>query len=246
MTSYNINPSRQEALLNAAAAQDAKRYGLGHRPPADSLASAAQAVADINEKLDVPPSRMTRKEEARLEGAAAQDALRVQAEKGKYINVDVNPLSLSKDEAIQIQSEEHRMRVYSLGYPPPAGSLAAQTQSLTDRLENASTQPMTKDIASDLMSLEHHGMGYTPSGSIAAEAQSKADKNENDGGNRTMNPAVMRVAMGAPVSKGIAAKVMAEENAKLGEVPRGSIAAQAQAAADKNVMDGGNRGVYDD
>lgn len=39
-------------------------------------------------------------------------------------------------------------------------------------------------------------------GSIAAQAQSLADKNAMDRGGRTMDPSIMRTAMGAPVTKG--------------------------------------------
>ena len=40
-------------------------------------------------------------------------------------------------------------------------------------------------------------------GSLSSRAQSLADQNERDGRNRAMNPAVMRVAAGFPVSKGM-------------------------------------------
>jgi len=231
MTTFN--PSRNEALLDAAAAQDALRVAaergenvnvqidpntltkeqaakimseehriLGYRPPPHSLAAQAQRATDKKSATNetVANEGMSHREEAKLVAAAAQDALRISAERGEHINVNVNPAALSKEEAARIQSEEHRI----LGHRPPAGSLAAQVQSAADRKETGTGQPVTKDIASGLMSQEHKGMGYgPPSGSIASQAQSLADQNANDGGNRSLDPAVTRIGMGVPVTKSV-------------------------------------------
>ena len=86
-------------------------------------------------------------------------------------------------EAHALQSEEHK----TLGHRPPAGSLAAQAQSVTDK---RAQQPVTKDLAAEIQSEEHKAVGHLPeSGSLAATAQSLADQNENDDGHRTLGDA---------------------------------------------------------
>ena len=93
---------------------------------------------------------------------------------------DVNVNTMTASEAHALQSEEHK----TLGYRPPAGSLAAQAQFVTDK---RGQEPVTKDLAAEIQSEEHKAVGHRPeTGSIAATAQSLADKNENDGGDRTL------------------------------------------------------------
>ncbi|KIJ22683.1 hypothetical protein M422DRAFT_255002 [Sphaerobolus stellatus SS14] len=225
---------------------------LGYRPPAGSLAAQAQAAATKNgNEGGIKNAR----DEAKLAAAAAEDALRISAERGQNINVNVNPAALSKDEAAKIMSEEHRI----LGHRPPAGSLAAQAQSAADKKENDMlSRPITKDIASEIQSQEHKGIGHRPPEgkcihpflvvairSLAAQAQFLADKNANDGGDRTIDPTVLRVVDGAPVTKGLAADLMSLEEKALGDLPKGSLASQAQSAADQNAQDGGKRSVYE-
>ncbi|KIJ34894.1 hypothetical protein M422DRAFT_34840 [Sphaerobolus stellatus SS14] len=100
---------------------------------------------------------------------------------------------------------------------------------------NPSNAPMSK------------GLGYPPpDGSLSNRAQSLADKNERDGRMRAMDPAIMRVAAGFPVSKADSAAVQSDEKSTMGvELPKGSFASQAQSAADLNWNDGGLRSIYD-
>jgi len=217
--------TRHDALLDAAAAADAIRIAavngekvdldvdvtqmnkveaakimseehkiLGYRPPADSLAAKAQAAADKNPDAG---GTMSAHEEAKLVAAAAEDALRISAERGQYININVNPASVSKDEASKIMSEEHRI----LGHRPPPGSLASISQSAADKKENAETMsknpvvaagvPVTKELAAEVQSeaanatVQSRG-GQVPKGSFASHVQSVADRNANDGGKRTI------------------------------------------------------------
>ena len=79
-----------------------------------------------------------------------------------------------------LQSEEHK----ALGYRPPAGSAAAQAQSVVD---SRADEPVTKEMAASLVSQEHKARGHLPeSDTVAPVAQSLADKNAQDGGNRTL------------------------------------------------------------
>ena len=87
---------------------------------------------------------------------------------------------MTATEAHALQSEEHK----TLGYRPPAGSLAARAQSATDE---RAQEPAMKDLAAEIQSEEHKAVGQLPkSGSLAATVRSLADKNENDGSDRTL------------------------------------------------------------
>ena len=87
---------------------------------------------------------------------------------------------MTATEAHALQSEEHK----TLGYRPPAGSLAARAQSATDK---RAQEPAMKDLAAEIQSEEHKVVGHLPeSGSLAATVRSLADKNENDGSDRTL------------------------------------------------------------
>ncbi|KAI0337708.1 hypothetical protein BDW22DRAFT_1363833 [Trametopsis cervina] len=150
---------------------------LGYRPPQGSLAAAAQAAAAKH------PGANAGVDSATLTKAALEDAQKIeQTRRTSASQSPVEKLNLSTlttDEARAVQSEEQR----TLGYRPPANSLAAQAQSAVD---SRSDETVTKQTAAKMQSVEHKALGHRPeSGSAAAVAQSVADKNENDGGSRT-------------------------------------------------------------
>ncbi|KAL1937902.1 hypothetical protein VTO73DRAFT_12652, partial [Trametes versicolor] len=92
----------------------------------------------------------------------------------------LNLNTISAPEARILQSEEHKL----LGHRPPAGSVAAQAQSVVDQRAQV---PVTKELAASLESQERKALGHPPeSGTIASTAQSLADKNAQDGGDRTL------------------------------------------------------------
>ncbi|EJD54397.1 hypothetical protein AURDEDRAFT_79282, partial [Auricularia subglabra TFB-10046 SS5] len=101
---------------------------LNYRPPPNSLAAQAQAAAAKHP--DAPGAVNDIQELKRL---AADDAVRIQAERGNpppagaaYREVDLHGglTGIGKAEAAKIMSVEHQ----ALGYRPPSDSLAAQAQ----------------------------------------------------------------------------------------------------------------------
>ncbi|RPD60835.1 hypothetical protein L227DRAFT_547247 [Lentinus tigrinus ALCF2SS1-6] len=155
---------------------------LGYRPPPGSLAATAQAEAAKH------PDASTGADSVTLAQAALQDAKKIEAERngnGTSTTQTSEPVQLNLDtisapEARALQSEEHK----TLGYRPPAGSAAAQAQSVVDCRAQV---PVTKELAASLESQEHKARGHLPeSGTIAPVAQSLADKNAQDGGERKL------------------------------------------------------------
>ncbi|CDO70435.1 hypothetical protein BN946_scf184999.g76 [Trametes cinnabarina] len=181
---------------------------LGYRPPPGSLASTAQSEAAKHPyaSADLDP--------AALAQAALEDAKKISAERACNLT--------NIGEARKLMSEEHK----TLGYRPPAGSLAATAQSAASKHPDASAGidpetladvahqdahripaersdepssavketavvnaevPVTKRMASSLVSEAHKARGHLPeSGTIASTAQSLADKNARDGGERSL------------------------------------------------------------
>ncbi|RPD76973.1 hypothetical protein L226DRAFT_355958 [Lentinus tigrinus ALCF2SS1-7] len=155
---------------------------LGYRPPPGSLAATAQAEAAKH------PDASTGADPATLAQAALQDAKKIEAERNGNStsttqtseSAQLNLDTISAPEARALQSEEHK----TLGYRPPAGSAAAQAQSVVDCRAQV---PVTKELAASLESQEHKARGHLPeSGTIAPVAQSLADKNAQDGGERKL------------------------------------------------------------
>ncbi|KAL0952749.1 hypothetical protein HGRIS_006979 [Hohenbuehelia grisea] len=156
----------------------AEHKALGYRPPPGSLAADAQAAAAKHPAGAV--NGLPKPDPEALKQAAILDAARIAAQRGQVGNADVNVKTVTKDEAKELMSEEHKI----LGFRPPPDSLAAQAQSEVDKRDS---QPMTKDIAAEIFSEEHKRLGHQPpSGTLASTAQSLADKNEQDDGGRTM------------------------------------------------------------
>ncbi|CAL1697896.1 unnamed protein product [Somion occarium] len=191
---------------------------LGYRPPPGSLAAEAQSAAAKHPTSSAGVDAATLAKAA-LEDAKKIESIRrssngtATAEKmngfgrrssggssssekmsperraggGSVAAEKINPEIITAAEAHQLQSEEQK----TLGYRPPSDSLAAQVQSAVDKRDR---QPVTKDIAASLESQEHKAVGHLPEkGSIAAVAQSLADQNENDGGERTLADAGIRL-----------------------------------------------------
>ncbi|EIW56716.1 uncharacterized protein TRAVEDRAFT_126961 [Trametes versicolor FP-101664 SS1] len=160
---------------------------LGYRPPPGSLAAMAQAAAAKH------PDANAGVNSAALAQAALEDAKRIAAERSSNGSASshssasspdptaqLNLNTISAPEARTLQSEEHKL----LGHRPPAGSVAAQAQSVVDQRAQV---PVTKELAASLESQEHKVLGHRPeSGTIASTAQSLADKNAQDGGDRTL------------------------------------------------------------
>ncbi|KAH9887085.1 hypothetical protein C8Q73DRAFT_714635 [Cubamyces lactineus] len=153
---------------------------LGYRPPAGSLAAEAQAAATHHPQGEPGvehPDPIT------LVEAAREDAQRVAAEREPDTVPCINVHTITKQEAQQLESYEHKF----LGYTPPSGSLVAQAQAAVAR---RGAQPVTKELAAFLYSEEHRTLGYDPpADNIAVIAQSLADQNAMDGGTRTLSDA---------------------------------------------------------
>lgn len=109
---------------------------LGYRPPPGSLAAMAQAAAAKH------PDASAGVEPTALAQAALEDAKRIAAERSSSDSASshssgsspdpaaqLNLNTISAPEARALQSEEHKL----LGHRPPAGSAAAQAQSVVDQ-----------------------------------------------------------------------------------------------------------------
>ncbi|KAI0772466.1 hypothetical protein BD413DRAFT_43735 [Trametes elegans] len=171
-------------LAEARKLMSEEHRALGYRPPPGSLAATAQSAAAKH------PDASAGVDPAALAQAALDDAKRIAAERGSNAapsqasptspTAQLNLDTITAPEAHALQSEEHKV----LGHRPPAGSAAAQAQSVVDHRAHV---PVTKELAASLESQEHKARGHLPeSGTIAPTAQSLADKNAQDGGNRTL------------------------------------------------------------
>ncbi|CDO70420.1 hypothetical protein BN946_scf184999.g61 [Trametes cinnabarina] len=159
---------------------------LGYRPPAGSLAAEAQSAAARHPEGE---PGVEHPDPISLVEAAREDAERVAAEREPDTVPSINLHTITRLEAQQLESLEHK----SLGYTPPSGSLAAQAQAAVAR---RGAQPVTKgscsssrhtELAAFLYSEEHRTLGYEPPpDNIAVVAQSLADQNAMDGGTRTL------------------------------------------------------------
>lgn len=148
---------------------------LGYRPPQGSLAAAAQAAAARH------PDASAGLDPAVIVKAALEDAKKIETQRraSQSPTSELNLETITADEARALQSEEQK----TLGYRPPADSLAAHAQSAVD---SRAHDVVTKDEAAHIQSDEQRALGHGPAhGSMAATAQSAADKNESDGGART-------------------------------------------------------------
>lgn len=109
---------------------------LGYRPPPGSLAAMAQAAAAKH------PDASAGVDPATLAQAALEDAKQIAAERSSNESASSHSSASSPDptaqlhlntisapEARTLQSEEHKL----LGHRPPAGSVAAQAQSVVDQ-----------------------------------------------------------------------------------------------------------------
>ncbi|KIJ40732.1 hypothetical protein M422DRAFT_49056 [Sphaerobolus stellatus SS14] len=108
-------------------------------------------------------------------------------------------------------------------------SFRADHESVDTGVSAAWTMPVTREMTSNIQSVEYNNMRYDPpEDSLSARAQSLVNKNERDGGHQD------------------AAIVQAEEHSTVpGELPKGSFASKAQSAAEKNLVGGRMRSVYD-
>ncbi|KZV99451.1 hypothetical protein EXIGLDRAFT_724934 [Exidia glandulosa HHB12029] len=115
-------------LREAAKLMSEEHKILGYRPPHDSLAAQAQAAAAKH-----PDAPGAVNNVAELKRLAADDAARVEAERGNpvpagaaYREIDLNGglTGIGQAEASKLMSAEHK----ALGYRPPADSLAAKAQ----------------------------------------------------------------------------------------------------------------------
>lgn len=180
---------QSEIDLNAIGQAEARKLmseehrALGYRPPPGSLAAEAQSAAAKHPESSagVDVGTLTK---AAVEDAKAIEAARLAASSETTSTaVEINPLTMTVEEARALQSEEQK----TLGYRPPADSLAAAVQSVVDTRADV---PVTKELAAEIQSEECQASGRPPeSGSMAAAAQTLADKNENDGGMRTFGDA---------------------------------------------------------
>ncbi|KAI0334158.1 hypothetical protein GY45DRAFT_82188 [Cubamyces sp. BRFM 1775] len=202
--------------LNAVGEAEARKLmsdehkALGYRPPPGSLASEAQSAAAKH------PDASGGIDSTILAKAALEDATHI-AGNGGTSNLDVN--NVGEAEARKLMSEEHRALGYrpptgslaaaaqaAAAKHPDASAGVDQATLAHAALEDAqkiasergsngnkddlSQVPVTKEMASSLVSQEHKALGHLPeSGSVPATAQSLADKNEQDGGERTLGEA---------------------------------------------------------
>ncbi|KAH9887067.1 hypothetical protein C8Q73DRAFT_714565 [Cubamyces lactineus] len=211
----NAGSAASAVDLNAVGEAEARKLmsdehkALGYRPPPGSLAAEAQAAAAKH------PDASGGIDNTILAKAALEDATHIAPGNGSTTNLDVN--NVGQAEARKLMSEEHRALGYrpptgslaaaaqaAAAKHPDASAGVDQATLAHAALEDAekiaaerdsdvddlSQDPVTKEIASSLVSQEHKALGHLPeSGSIPATAQSLADKNEQDGGERTLGEA---------------------------------------------------------
>ncbi|KAF7421061.1 hypothetical protein PC9H_011581 [Pleurotus ostreatus] len=220
--------------LDAIGVEEARRLmsaehkALGYRPPPGSLAADAQAAASKHPKglegVPKPPREVLAQE-------ALKDAARIASQRSgsSKSNSSGSPPESPEQGALE-SSKDVR-------------SLPAETRAI---LDEHGSEPMTKDIAAEVVSEEHLRIGHRPeAGSVAAIAQSVADKNENDAGNRVLfagsdlgpvAKAILKDHSDEPTSK--------EEHRRLGRLPESvTVAPTARSVADrnKNEQDGAGR-----
>ncbi|KAI5118478.1 hypothetical protein M0805_003739 [Coniferiporia weirii] len=184
-----------------------------------SFAAASDAARFANDSRTEHPAGL----DAAL--AAAQDAARIAAEdptQGPLHDVpSVNLARITRAEAQILASEEHR----ALGYRPPHGSLASQAQSAAER--NVATGDLDPD----------DGRGTQRTSALKEAARVDAARVAAERGDAV--GAVPTVDLNG-ITKDEAARLQSEEQRMLGHrPPPGSLAAQAQSAADLNLT--GNR-----
>ncbi|KAL4257738.1 SMP domain-containing protein [Pleurotus pulmonarius] len=231
--SPEMNSSTSGINLDAIGIEEARKLmsaehkALGYRPPPGSLAADAQAAASKHPKglegVPKPPRELLAQE-------ALKDAARIASQRNGSNSSGSPP-----------ESPEHSAK--------DVKSLPAETRAI---LDEHGSDPMTKDVAAEIVSEEHTRIGHRPeAGSVAAHAQSVADKNENDDGNRVLfagsdlSPvakAILKDHSDEVMSKEVASELVSEAHRRLGHLPEsGTIAPTAQSIADKNGRDGAGR-----
>lgn len=137
--SHRVKPdvdTYSHSIAEARKLMSEEHRALGYRPPPGSLAAMAQAAAAKH------PDASAGVDPAALAQAALEDAKRIAAERSSNDSASshssasspdpttqLNLNTISAPEARILQSEEHKL----LGHRPPAGSVAAQAQSVVDQ-----------------------------------------------------------------------------------------------------------------
>lgn len=203
---YRPPPGSLAADAQAAASKHPKGLEGVPKPPREVLAQEAlKDAARIASQRNGSSKSNSSASPPESPEQSAKDVRSLPAETRAILEEHGSEL-MTKDVAAEIVSEEH-MRI---GHRPEAGSVAANAQSVADKNENDdgnrvlfagsdlsavakailkdhSDEPMSKEVASELVAEERRRLGHLPeSGTIAPTAQSVADKNEQDGAGRVL------------------------------------------------------------